>query len=128
MPEHLVELSTRWNPLRVLGFNEEWIDYLSFGKDATEQIILFISVGIIASLPLYNRLKVNTSKWIVRLLGSARRPYLRESFHLFFKNAYRYIVVLSPLFITLTSVALYLTEFTLPNLFLCVMSVAFLLR
>ena len=94
--------------MNIFGFSDQWIDYMSFAKNSTEAILL-ISVLLIASLPLYCRIKVNTSKWLVGLLSSVRRPKLRESFHLFFKSAYRYLVVLNPLYITLISVALYLS-------------------
>ena len=95
--------------MNIFGFSDQWIDYMSFAKNSTELAILLISVLLIASLLLYCRIKVNSSKWLVGLLSSVRRPKLRESFHLFFKSAYRYLVVLNPLYITLISVALYLS-------------------
>lgn len=82
----------------------------------------------VASYQFYYYIIVKTSKFVVKMLENKNKVMFGDRFHRLFKSTYRYLIVLNPLYVTLLSVGLYLSDFTLTNLILCCLSTVFLLR
>ena len=110
------------------GLSPEWQLYWTFGKSSLELVMLVIGVLVIASYQLYFRTMLWTANKVLNIISTRLIGLINTRLFSIFRSIYSYMIVLSPLQIALTSIAIFILDNNLTNILLLTATGVFVLK